>query len=84
MDNSGIKILLVDDEEDTLEFISYNLEQEGFQTACASDGIEAIKLARSFQPDLIILDVMMPNMDELKFAVNYVNFLNSNKLSLLF
>lgn len=63
MENSGIKILLVDDEDDTLEFINYNLEQEGFQTACASDGVEAIRLAKSFQPDLIVLDVMMPNMD---------------------
>lgn len=63
MENSAIKILLVDDEPDTLEFINYNLEQEGFQTACASDGREGIELAKNFQPDLIILDVMMPEMD---------------------
>jgi two-component system alkaline phosphatase synthesis response regulator PhoP len=63
MENSDIKILLVDDEDDTLEFIKYNLEQEGFQTACASDGVEAIALAKTFKPDLIVLDVMMPNMD---------------------
>ncbi len=63
MENSAIKILLVDDEPDTLEFINYNLEQEGFQTACASDGIEGIELAKNFQPDLILLDVMMPEMD---------------------
>lgn len=63
MENSAIKILLVDDEPDTLEFINYNLEQEGFQTACASDGKEGIELAKNFQPDLILLDVMMPEMD---------------------
>tara|TARA_B100001093_G_scaffold493616_1_gene535965 strand:- start:584 stop:1264 length:681 start_codon:yes stop_codon:yes gene_type:complete len=63
MENSAIKILLVDDEPDTLEFINYNLEQEGFQTACASDGIEGIELAKNFQPDLILLDVMMPELD---------------------
>ncbi len=63
MNNSRIKILLVDDEEDTLEFINYNLHQEGFQTACASNGIEAIELAKIFQPNLIVLDVMMPIMD---------------------
>ena len=63
MNNSRIKILLVDDEEDTLEFINYNLQQEGFQTACASDGVEAIELAKIFQPNLIVLDVMMPIMD---------------------
>lgn len=63
MDNSAYKILLVDDEEDTLEFINYNLEQEGFQTKCAADGVEAIEIAKEFSPDLIVLDVMMPNMD---------------------
>lgn len=63
MENSEIKILLVDDEEDTLEFIRYNLQQEGFQTACAEDGVIAIELAKTFKPHLIVLDVMMPNMD---------------------
>lgn len=63
MKNSEIKILLVDDEEDTLEFIKYNLEQEDFQIRTATDGIQAIALAKDFMPHLIILDVMMPNMD---------------------
>lgn len=63
MENSDIKILLVDDEEDTLEFIKYNLVEEGFQIITAEDGIEAIKKAKEFEPHLIILDVMMPNMD---------------------
>ena len=63
MQNSEIKILLVDDEEDTVEFIRYNLEQEGFQIQVAYDGVQAIETAKSFDPHLIILDVMMPNMD---------------------
>lgn len=63
MENSDIRILLVDDEEDTLEFIKYNLVEEGFQIATAEDGIQAIKQAKLFEPHLIILDVMMPNMD---------------------
>ena len=63
MDNSEIKILLVDDEEDTVEFIKYNLEQEGFQIATAYDGRESIEKAITFKPHLIVLDVMMPNMD---------------------
>lgn len=63
MDNSDIKILLVDDEEDTVEFIKYNLEQEGFQIATAFDGREAIEKAIAFSPNLVVLDVMMPNMD---------------------
>lgn len=57
------KILLVDDEIDILEFISYNLEKEGFKVYTASNGIEAIKIAEKKQPHLIILDVMMPEMD---------------------
>ena len=63
MNNSSVKILLVDDEEDTVEFIKYNLEQEGFQIATAFDGRQAIAKAISFMPHLIVLDVMMPNMD---------------------
>jgi two-component system alkaline phosphatase synthesis response regulator PhoP len=57
------KILLVDDEEDILEFLSYNLRKEGFQVFTASNGLEAIKIAKKTIPHLIILDVMMPNMD---------------------
>jgi len=63
MQNSDIRILLADDEEDTLEFIKYNLEEEGFQIATAENGNEAVEKAKTFQPHLIILDVMMPNMD---------------------
>lgn len=57
------KILIVDDEQDITEFIRYNLQKEGFLTEVASDGLEALKKADSFKPDLILLDVMMPKMD---------------------
>ncbi len=57
------KILIVDDEQDILEFVSYNLKKEGFQVFSALDGRSAIKLAKKVQPDLILLDVMMPEMD---------------------
>jgi two-component system alkaline phosphatase synthesis response regulator PhoP len=60
---NNYKILLVDDEEDILEFISYNLEREGFKVYSAKNGVEAIKMAEKKKPDLIILDVMMPEMD---------------------
>lgn len=63
MDSSKYKVLLVDDEEDILEFLSYNLLKEGFLVSTASNGVEAIKLARAEQPHLIIMDVMMPQMD---------------------
>ncbi len=57
------RILLVDDEEDILEFVSYNLQREGFRVYSARNGVEAIEMAGKVKPDLIILDVMMPEMD---------------------
>jgi two-component system alkaline phosphatase synthesis response regulator PhoP len=57
------KILLVDDEPDIVEIISYSLKNANYDVYSASNGLEAIKLAKSIKPDLIILDVMMPEMD---------------------
>jgi two-component system, OmpR family, alkaline phosphatase synthesis response regulator PhoP len=59
------KILLVDDEEDIIEFLQYNLKQEGFEVITAYDGIEALTRL-SENPDLIVLDIMMPAMDGLE------------------
>jgi two-component system alkaline phosphatase synthesis response regulator PhoP len=59
----GPKVLLVDDEVDILELLKYNLEQEGMQVRTAQNGKEAIELARTERPDLIVLDIMMPGMD---------------------
>ncbi|MGX5818566.1 response regulator transcription factor [Chitinophaga lutea] len=55
------KILVVDDEADILEIISYNLRSAGYETVTARDGSEAIQKAKIFRPDLIMLDIMMPN-----------------------
>ena len=63
MKKNDIKILLVDDEPDIVEIIRFNLEQQGYKIFTATDGIEAIKVAKSIMPHLIIMDVMMPNMD---------------------
>jgi two-component system, OmpR family, alkaline phosphatase synthesis response regulator PhoP len=57
------KILLVDDEPDILEMIGFNLEREGFEVYTAPNGRKALELAKAHQPDLILLDVMMPEMD---------------------
>ena len=57
------KILVVDDEEDILEILKYNLEKEGFEVKTASDGNAGIEMAEKFDPHLIILDIMMPGMD---------------------
>ena len=63
MSEDKMKILLVDDEEDILEFISYNLQKEGFVVYSAANGKEGIKIAERVQPHLILLDLMMPEMD---------------------
>jgi len=57
------RILLVDDEPDVLDFLSYNLKKKGFEVFTASDGKSAIQVAKKVLPSLIILDVMMPVMD---------------------
>lgn len=63
MKKGDIKILLVDDEPDILEIIRFNLDKEGYQIKTASNGIKAIEVAEKFLPNLIILDVMMPDLD---------------------
>lgn len=59
----GVKILIVDDEPDILEFVGYNLENEGYTIEKANSGAEALELNKTFKPDLVILDVMMPELD---------------------
>jgi len=63
MKENKYKILVVDDEEDIVEFVTYNLRREGFKVNYAKNGKEAIELAGAFQPHLILLDIMMPEMD---------------------
>ena len=64
MENTkGHTILIVDDEPDILEFLSYNVRKEGYKVFTASNGIEALRLVQQINPSLILLDVMMPKMD---------------------
>ena len=63
MSNNKQKILIVDDEPDILELIEYNLKKEGYQVYTATNGLEAIQSAKKNQPELIILDIMMPKLD---------------------
>jgi two-component system, OmpR family, alkaline phosphatase synthesis response regulator PhoP len=58
--NTVKKILIADDEPDILEIVQYNLQNEGYEVATAKNGNEAIEQAKRFNPDLIILDIMMP------------------------
>ncbi len=70
MKKKDIKILLVDDEQDILEIVGYNLSQEGYQIVTASNGKEAIQKAKKELPHLIIMDVMMPEMDGMEACEN--------------
>lgn len=73
MKKKDIKILLVDDEQDILEIVGYNLTQEGYQIVTASNGKEAIAKAKKELPQLIIMDVMMPEMDGMEACENIRN-----------
>lgn len=66
--SSNPRILLVDDDPDIIELLTYNLVKEGFETASAEDGVQALEVAKTFKPDLILLDVMMPKMDGIETA----------------
>jgi two-component system response regulator VicR len=57
------KILIVDDEKSIVDILKFNLQKESFETLCAYDGAEGLRLARTENPDLILLDVMLPYMD---------------------
>lgn len=59
----GHSILIVDDEPDIIEFLSYNIRKEGYKVFTATNGEEAVKMTQQISPSLILLDVMMPKMD---------------------
>lgn len=68
------QILVVDDEEDILELVRFNLSKEGYQVTCATTGEKAVEIALSQHPHLIVLDLMLPGMDGLEVA----KFLKNN------
>ena len=70
MKKKDIRILLVDDDADILEIVGYNLSQEGYQISTASNGREAVAKAKKELPQLIIMDVMMPEMDGMEACEN--------------
>lgn len=78
------RILLVDDELDILEFLGYNLKKEGFTIFTASNGREAIKIAKSIIPHLVVLDVMMPGMDGIETCEALRKFPVLNKTIIAF
>jgi two-component system alkaline phosphatase synthesis response regulator PhoP len=75
----------VDDEEDILEMIRYNLEKEGFEIETANNGKEAIEKAKKFNPNLVLLDVMMPEMDGIEtcLAIKDIDGLKNTMIAFL-
>ena len=71
-----MKILVVDDEKTLVKGIKFNLENEGYQVECAYDGAAAVELARNEKFDLLILDVMMPEVDGLEACMRIREFSN--------
>ena len=84
MKKSDIKILCVDDEPDILEILKYNLSNEGYNVSTAKDGVSAIKKANNSKPNLIIMDVMMPNMDGIEACEKLRNDIKFNDTIIMF
>lgn len=61
--NKSKRILIVDDEADILELLKYNLKKEGYSVKAVNNGVDAVETAKSFFPDLVLLDIMMPHQD---------------------
>ena len=78
------KILIVDDEKDILEFLSYNLKKEGFSIYTASDGLEGLGKTKKIKPDLIIVDLMMPKMNGIEMCENIRNDKKISNVIILF
>ena len=73
MDISSIKVLVVDDDPDIVEILKYNLKNSGYSVKSAGNGVEAIKKAKKFIPDIILMDVMMPEMSGIEACAEIKN-----------
>src|ERR1700727_2797368 len=81
---NNLKILLVDDEPDVLDFLSFNLQKEGYEVYTASEGREAVQMAKKVSPNLIVLDVMMPEMDGIEACKELRNLPESKNALIIF
>ena len=84
MDKSRFHILLVDDEPDIIEFLSYNLSREGYQISVAKNGLEAIEQVKKSKPDLILMDIMMPEMDGISAVLKIKALPGSDDIMVVF
>ncbi len=74
------KILVIDDDEDILELLTYNLEKENYEVRSANNGLQGVEVARQFQPDIILIDIMMPVMDGIQAGKAIKNELKNTHL----
>tara|TARA_A100001011_G_scaffold187229_1_gene195793 strand:- start:13270 stop:13953 length:684 start_codon:yes stop_codon:yes gene_type:complete len=84
MKKTSTKILIVDDDTDIIEILTYNLTNEGYYVKSAVNGIEALKKAKKFVPDIILLDVMMPEMDGIEACSNLREIKSLSKSMIIF
>ena len=71
--------MIVDDDDDIRHLLKYNLDKDGFTTEIASNGLECLEIIKSYRPDLILLDVMMPNMDGIEVCER-INQIRTTKI----
>jgi two-component system alkaline phosphatase synthesis response regulator PhoP len=69
MDKKVGKVLVVDDEQDIVQIIRYNLEANGYEVQSAANGVDALRMAASFKPEVILMDVMMPHKDGIQTCI---------------
>ena len=79
-----VKILLVDDEPDILEFLSYNFRKKGFEVVVANNGLEGIQQAKKELPQLIISDILMPEMDGVEMCKEIRNIESFYRIPFIF
>ncbi len=84
MNESDFRILLIDDEPDIIEFLTYNLKKEGYEIYSALNGLKGIELARKHNPHLILLDIMMPEMDGIETCEQLRRIHHLNKTVIAF
>ena len=84
MKKTSTKILIVDDDPEIIEILTYNLSNEGYNVKSAINGIEALKKAKKFIPDIILLDVMMPEMDGIEACSNLREIESLSKSMIIF
>ncbi len=84
MDISSIKVLVVDDDPDIVEILKYNLKNSGYSVKSAGNGVEAIKKAKKFIPDIILMDVMMPEMSGIEACEEIKNIDQLSQVIIIF